>query len=235
MAWNQFLSDQASSLVTARPPVTAGEWAARIALSASFLFLASFSISQIAALHLQQLDLLGWARLISSGSTIGFLILVAWLTLVRSAPVARALGAMPRIAAGLGTWLFLLGSPFLTRRTDLSASFLLAAASLTLLGGLSTLLFLRWLGRSFTIVPEAHKLVTTGPYRIIRHPLYAAELMATIGIVLQFSTIEAAALLALQFGFQILRMRNEEAVLLRAFPEYAAYMARTPRLIPGVW
>jgi len=118
MAWNQDLSDQAASPVRAHPPVTAGEWGARIAVSAFFLFLASFSINQIAALHILELDLLGWARLMSSASVVGFLLMIAWLTIVRSAPVARASGAMPRIAAILGTWLFLLGSPFLTRRTE---------------------------------------------------------------------------------------------------------------------
>ena len=235
MAWNQVMSDQAASPVGAHPRVTAGEWSARIALSACFLFLASFSINQIAALHILELDLLGWARLISSVSVIGFLIMIAWLTIVRPAPVARAAGLMPRIAAVLGTWLFLLGSPFLTRRADLGAPFLLAAASVTLLGEVLTLLFLRWLGRSFSIAPEARRLVTTGPYRIVRHPLYAAELLAMIGIVCQFASLEAAALAALQFGFQVLRMRNEEAVLLTAFPEYAGYMLRTQRIIPGVW
>jgi protein-S-isoprenylcysteine O-methyltransferase Ste14 len=235
MAWDQVVSDQAASPARAHPPVTAGEWSARIAVSACFLFLASFSINQIVALHVLELDLLGWARLMSSASVVGFLLMIAWLTIVRSAPVARASGAMPRIAAILGTWLFLLGSPFLTRRTDLGAPFLLSAASLTLLGELLTLLFLRWLGRCFSIVPEARKLVTTGPYRIVRHPLYAAELLAVIGIVLQFASVEAVALAALQFGFQIMRMRNEEVVLRTAFPEYAGYMLRTQRIIPGIW
>jgi protein-S-isoprenylcysteine O-methyltransferase Ste14 len=212
-----------------------GDWGARIALAACFVLLASFSVSQIAAQRVSDLDLLGWARLISTVSVIGFLVMIAWLTIVRPAPVARAAGLMPRAAAVLGTWLFLVGSPFLARRTDLGAPLLLAGASLTLLGEVLTLLFLRWLGRSFSIAPEARKLVITGPYRIIRHPLYAAELLAVIGIVLQFASFGALALASLQFGFQVIRMRNEELVLRTAFPEYADYMARTARIIPGVW
>lgn len=216
-------------------PLTIGDWGSRIALSACFVFLASFSVSQISAQRLAELDLAGWARLISSASVIGFLIMIAWLTIVRPAPVARAGGIMPRAAAVLGTWLFLIGSPFLARRGDLGAPLLLAGALVTLVGEVLTLLFLRWLGRSFSIAPEARKLVTSGPYRIVRHPLYAAELLAMIGIVLQFASLEAAALAAVQFGFQIMRMRNEETVLRTAFPEYAGYMARTRRIIPGVW
>ena len=169
----------------------------RIALSACFVFLASFSVSQISAQRLAELDLAGWARLISSASVIGFLIMIAWLTIVRPAPVARAGGIMPRAAAVLGTWLFLIGSPFLARRGDLGAPLLLAGALVTLVGEVLTLLFLRWLGRSFSIAPEARKLVTSGPYRIVRHPLYAAELLAMIGIVLQFASLEAAAITSL--------------------------------------
>ena len=218
-----------------QPSLSIGDWGSRIALSACFVLLASFSVSQVAAQHVADLDLLGWAHLVSAVSVIGFLLTIAWLTIVRPAPVARAGGLVPRAAAVLGTWLFLFGSPFLTRRADLSAPLLLAAASLTLLGEVMTLLFLRWLGRSFSIAPEARRLVITGPYRIIRHPLYAAELLAVIGIVLQFGSPEAVALASLQFGFQVIRMRNEEQVLLTAFPEYADYMARTARIIPGVW
>ena len=82
---------------------------------------------------------------------------------------------------------------------------------------------------------EARKLVTHGPYRLVRHPLYLAEEVATIGIFLQFLSWPAAAVLALHFGFQIARMLNEERVLGEAFPEYADYARRTARLMPGVW
>ena len=44
-----------------------------------------------------------------------------------------------------------------------------------------------------------------------------------------------ALLFAVQIGFQLRRMFNEVAVLLRSFPDYSAYMQRTARLIPGVW
>ena len=43
-----------------------------------------------------------------------------------------------------------------------------------------------------------------------------------------------ALLLAVHIGFQLRRMRNEEVVLGEIFPEYAAYKAKTARLIPGI-
>src|SRR3954452_21381421 len=69
--------------------------------------------------------------------------------------------------------------------------------------------------------PTAGGLVTTGPYRIIRHPIYAA--------VLYF--MWAAALVTIG---ALVRMYAEENLLVTAYPDYAAYRARTARVIPFV-
>ena len=142
---------------------------------------------------------------------------------------------LPRVAALFGTWLFVVGTLFLPHRNDLSATMLLLSAALILLGDILAVVILRRLGKSFSIMAEARKLVTCGPYSVIRHPLYAAEQLAILGALIQFASVEAAVLVAVQFSFQLIRMRNEEAVLMRTFPEYADYMLRTPRLIPGIW
>jgi protein-S-isoprenylcysteine O-methyltransferase Ste14 len=92
-----------------------------------------------------------------------------------------------------------------------------------------------WLGRSFSVMAEARQLVTAGPYRFVRHPLYLAEMISAIGIFIAFASPWTAAVLLVQIGSQIRRMQNEERVLGTAFPDYAGYMARTRRLIPGVW
>jgi len=211
------------------------EWLVRVGVAVWFFFLASFSVNQIMATGAATLDLLGWARLISSISLVSFFLMIAWLTLVRPRPVAQAPGGFARIAAVLGTWLFMLATPFLTRRADLGAGMLLLSASLILVGDILAVLILRKLGRSFSIMAEARKLVTHGPYSVVRHPLYAAEQLAILGALIQFASVEAVILVAVQFSFQLIRMRNEEAVLMRSFPEYADYMLRTPRLIPGLW
>jgi protein-S-isoprenylcysteine O-methyltransferase Ste14 len=54
-------------------------------------------------------------------------------------------------------------------------------------------------------------------------------------LVMQFLSYQTLLLLAVHFGFQLRRMRNEEAILISTFPEYGAYRERTVRLIPGIY
>jgi protein-S-isoprenylcysteine O-methyltransferase Ste14 len=82
---------------------------------------------------------------------------------------------------------------------------------------------------------ETRQLVTSGPYRFVRHPLYAAEELAMLGLFMQFASIWTALLLVVQIGFQLRRMHNEEAVLSASFSEYDAYRRNTARLIPGIY
>ena len=84
-------------------------------------------------------------------------------------------------------------------------------------------------------MPEARKLVTAGAYSIVRHPLYLAEFVGTIGAVIQFLSPWAIAIASTQFAFQLVRMHYEERVLASSFPEYDAYRHRTARLIPGIY
>jgi protein-S-isoprenylcysteine O-methyltransferase Ste14 len=103
------------------------------------------------------------------------------------------------------------------------------------LGMMSTCFVLLRLGKSFSVMAEARKLVVGGPYAYIRHPLYLAEQIALTGVFIHYASVTAALLYAVQVACQVQRMRNEEAILQRSFPDYADYMRRTARLIPGVW
>ena len=78
-------------------------------------------------------------------------------------------------------------------------------------------------------------LVTSGPYGLVRHPLYLGEIVATFGVALQFLLPWSMALVVLQIAFQLQRMKNEERVLSKAFPEYRDYKTRTARLVPGLY
>jgi protein-S-isoprenylcysteine O-methyltransferase Ste14 len=69
----------------------------------------------------------------------------------------------------------------------------------------------------------------------VRHPLYVAEEIAVIGLVIQFLSYQTLLLVAVHAGFQLRRMRNEEAILISTFPEYDAYKEKTARLIPGIY
>jgi protein-S-isoprenylcysteine O-methyltransferase Ste14 len=90
------------------------------------------------------------------------------------------------------------------------------------------------LGTSFSLLPQARRLVTDGPYRYVRHPIYLGGLLITLGEVwLRFSPL-VVALNVVFVAAQIVRLRYEEQLLERTFPEYRKYRARTSALIPGL-
>lgn len=151
----------------------------------------------------------------------------------RRLPIARAEGALPQIVAILATNLEL--TIALLPKQPLSPSWN-AVASIVLLAGTGGMIYvLRHLGRNFSILPQARGLVTRGPYSRIRHPLYLAETIATLGVTFSYRQPWAALIVVATFPLQLVRMGYEEDVLTRAFPEYAGYMKRTWRLVPGVY
>jgi protein-S-isoprenylcysteine O-methyltransferase Ste14 len=103
------------------------------------------------------------------------------------------------------------------------------AAALVFLGGFSSIVVLANLGKSYSIMPEARRLVTSGPYAVARHPLYAAEIITIIGSAIQFQQPWAGLLAAGVVVLLVARSRFEEQVLSEAYPEYAQYRARVKR------
>jgi len=112
------------------------------------------------------------------------------------------------------------------------SALLLPSAILIVLGLCYTIWALSYLRRSFSIMPEARRLVTGGPYALSRHPLYLGEGTAAVGLYLP--TIGPIGLLGLAVFLtaQYVRIRAEERVLERVFPEYAEYRRRVPRYLP---
>jgi protein-S-isoprenylcysteine O-methyltransferase Ste14 len=88
------------------------------------------------------------------------------------------------------------------------------------------------LGKCFGILPEARGLVTRGPYRIVRHPVYLGELGAVVGFSIGGPSLWNLGVLIAFYAAQAVRMRLEEQALTREFAEYADYAATTPRLVP---
>ena len=86
--------------------------------------------------------------------------------------------------------------------------------------------------------PTAGGLVTSGPYRYWRHPIYAAILLFVwVGIHSQHSppSVPAILLAVLATLMTGVRIQAEETLLRANFPEYAAYAARTKRIVPFVF
>ena len=159
-----------------------------------------------------------------------FSLLAVGFTLARRPAKAVAAGLEPRITALLGTYLLLI-IPLLPSG-EIGVLWSYVAVATMIVGLLASAYSLSWLGRSYSIMATARKLVTEGPYNIVRHPLYACEILLMTGVtIINFSfwavLIEIAVILLLWR-----RMVNEERILTQAFPEYVEYAKRVPRIIP---
>lgn len=91
--------------------------------------------------------------------------------------------------------------------------------------------------RSFhaTAAPTEGGLVTTGPYRWLRHPIYAAVCLFAWACCVGHPSWPAVGLAAVVTVGTVLRIVMEEALLRARYPEYAEYARRTKRLVPYVF
>ncbi len=116
---------------------------------------------------------------------------------------------------------------------------LVPAIALLVIGaalGLWTLSANRW--GNFNIRPEVKhgaRLITSGPYRWIRHPMYAAILIGIAAFLALDPSVARSALFAALVVVLVVKSQREEQNLRAAFADYGAYAARTARFIPGVW
>jgi len=76
---------------------------------------------------------------------------------------------------------------------------------------------------SFSLAPQARELVLTGPYRLARHPIYAAYLVQYLGIWLGHFTLPFGIAVLAWLGLIAARIHYEEMVLQRTFPQYEEY------------
>jgi protein-S-isoprenylcysteine O-methyltransferase Ste14 len=176
----------------------------------------------------------GQARLLQEVMTIAFLTLVVVLFIIRRrTPASSRARWLPGLVALLGTFLLNVVA-FLPVEDSASTEALLASSAVVIVGTLFTIWSLATLGRCFGLFPEARGLVMRGPYRMVRHPVYAGELVSALGLLLAkphpLVLAVFVAFVALQYGRTIF----EERALTEAFPdEYSSYRRQVPRLVPG--
>ncbi|MBU6298907.1 MAG: isoprenylcysteine carboxylmethyltransferase family protein [Alphaproteobacteria bacterium] len=83
---------------------------------------------------------------------------------------------------------------------------------------------------------RGQKVIDTGPYRIVRHPMYASALVYMLGMPLLLGSWMGLAALPVIVAFLIIRIFIEESTLRKGLPGYDDYAARVRyRLLPGVW
>lgn len=89
-----------------------------------------------------------------------------------------------------------------------------------------------YLGRSFSVFAEARILVTGGPYRFVRHPLYFGEMVALWCYGLNYPSVWSLGMMSLFTVLQCWRARVEERKLLEHYPEYAKVLEQAGFLWP---
>jgi protein-S-isoprenylcysteine O-methyltransferase Ste14 len=120
-------------------------------------------------------------------------------------------------------------------RPTASGSDLLIGQALQVAGLVLQLVAVLSLGRSFGVVAADRGIKTGGAYRFVRHPIYAAYLLADIGFVISHPTVGNVAAIAAAAATQVIRIWFEERHL-AGNPDYQEFcMVRRWRLVPGVW
>jgi protein-S-isoprenylcysteine O-methyltransferase Ste14 len=155
----------------------------------------------------------------------------AGITLLRlREPVSRYSRAAPNLlamAAAFATYLFI----WMPHGTLLEVN-VYVAYSFLLCGTFVMLTSLIYLRGAFSVTPQARLLITTGPYAVIRHPMYTGSLLSLLGLALLIDSAEAMILVFVCGCLQIGRALLEENILEASFPEYTDYKTRVDRFIP---
>lgn len=90
----------------------------------------------------------------------------------------------------------------------------------------------------FNVLPELlenSKLITSGPYRLIRHPIYTAVLMIVGAYVINNPTLINLILYVVLIIDLVIKFKYEEKLLLERFSDYGEYMSKTKALIPYIF
>ncbi|HSL20112.1 MAG TPA: isoprenylcysteine carboxylmethyltransferase family protein [Vicinamibacterales bacterium] len=133
----------------------------------------------------------------------------------------------PRTVLGQPAWPF----PFSDACRVIGLVLMLAGGALLFAGGIR-------LGPALTPLPypkEGAPLIQTGPFGLVRHPMYGGGLVLALGWALVVQSWLTLALVVALFVFLDVKSRREEQWLLERFPEYSSYQRRVRKLIPFIY
>jgi protein-S-isoprenylcysteine O-methyltransferase Ste14 len=200
-----------------RPPITLDglkRAGANLGLATMF-FVAAFPT--VTSVHAGQLANMVW---VAGCVTMGV------LSLVRVPPKTSTVTAWT-LAASAGMLL----TPVLMR-PEVPAAGLMAGFGLVFeFAGIAFSQYARiQMGRRFGILPANRGIVTGGPFRLVRHPIYFGWFVLALGFAFSYPSVRNFALITLTLPLMFWRIRQEES-LLRSDPEYLAYSKRVTYLV----
>ena len=124
--------------------------------------------------------------------------------------------------------------PLLLRPTDAMAD-MLVGQLIQMTGFMMQIIAVLSLNRSFGLLPAHRGVKSDGLYRLVRHPLYAAYTFVFTGYLINNPSLDNLVIVAAGTVFQVLRIREEESLLL-TYPDYVAFAEKVRwRLIPAIW
>ncbi len=135
------------------------------------------------------------------------------------------------LVATIGGWL-----PLAFQPVDGAPGGALAMGTIVQVLGLTLTCYGFWsLGRSFGVVAANRGIKSSGPYRLVRHPIYLSHSITAGGFILANPSLLNVALLSVVTVCQLMRISAEERVLTRS-GDYAAYAGRVRwRIVPGLY
>ena len=111
---------------------------------------------------------------------------------------------------------------------------------LGVIGGILIMIWAVWTMRlsNLNMIPDLKhnsRLVISGPYKFIRHPMYASVLLVTLILVINHLTLWRVGFWVILFIDLHLKFNYEEKLLLKKFSEYSNYKSNTKRLVPFIY
>jgi len=171
-----------------------------------------------------------WLLMVNHAVVATAMMINAVLCVMRGPAIARSQGwVMPVIAVAGGYLTTALALLPMTWQPDWLIAITTVIVTLSYALIIWALLTLK---RSFSVLPEARRLITHGPYAYIRHPLYAGYFVSYMCFALPRISIWAILIGVVGIGCEIWRALQEEKVLRSAFPDYDGYARRVPRFFP---